>query len=308
MELRHLRYFAAVADALSFRVAAESLNISTPALSKQIKGLEEEVGVLLLDRNTTQVRLTNAGAVFLTEAKLMLEHARRAVKQAREAEKGHRGRLIIGNVGPLTASYMANALTAFAVRYPDVELDMVDVDLPAQIEAMESDMIELGFVPAQEVPGLPSEYETAPVLRAQLGVAMPEDHPLAAKAALTLSELSGQRVLCAAGRASPSPHTQYVIALFSRRRLKPPRIVEVRGFESLIAMIAGGQGMSILAARRLTQVDNIRLRHLKDTGPDIHVDIHAIWRKGRRGVLARNFAEVFRSLHYHRDSANRKTR
>ncbi|WP_438480297.1 LysR family transcriptional regulator [Oleiharenicola lentus] len=295
MELRHLRYFAAVAGTLNFRLAAERLNLSTPALSKQVKDLEEEVGVRLLDRDTTQVRLTNAGTVFLEETKAILERAERAVQQAREAQRGQRGRLSIGNIGPLTASYMAAALSTYCARFPEVEVDLIDVDFQSQLSALESGMIQLGFLPLQNVASLPAHLGVAPAMLAPLAVAMPEGHPLARRPAVSLKEIAGEKMLTVASLNRQTSHATYITQLLEGRGLKCGRIVEVRGFESLLAMIAGGQGISILAGRRLIHVDNLVMRPLKETGPDIQLDIQAVWRKDA-GVLAKNFVEAFREF------------
>ncbi len=307
MELRHLRYFAAVAETLNFRLAAEALNLSTPALSKQVKDLEEEVGVRLLDRDTTQVCLTNAGAVFLEEVKAILEHAKRAVEQAREAEKGKRGRLAIGNFGPLTSNYMASALAIFCARYPDVEVDLIDIDMPDQVAAMKSGLIQLGFLPTREAHQIPPGFQSALVIVAPLCVAMAEGHPLTARSALNLKELTGHRMLCAASPTKPSLHAGFINGLFSARSLRLPRITEVRGFESLLAMIAGGQGISILAGRHMLRVENLVVRSLKETGPDTQIDLCAVWAEGATGLLAKNFAGVFAEIDHGRGIA-KKTR
>lgn len=91
MELRHLRYFVAVGEDLNFRKAAQRLNISRPALSKQIKDLEDEIAVRLLDRDTVSVALTKAGEVFLEDAIKLLNLAEQAIERANEAQSGHRG-------------------------------------------------------------------------------------------------------------------------------------------------------------------------------------------------------------------------
>src|ERR1700754_3438022 len=106
MELRHLRYFAAVAEELSFRRAAERLRVAQPALSSQIKDLEEELGARLLDRDTRAVRLTDAGAAFLAEVRQILAHAERATVVAREAAQGRRGRLVVGYFAPIFMGLM----------------------------------------------------------------------------------------------------------------------------------------------------------------------------------------------------------
>lgn len=299
VELRHLRYFIAVAETLNFRAAAERLNLSKPALSKQVRDLEEELGVRLLDRDTRHVRLTNAGAVFLTEARALVGQAARAAQKAREAAKGRRGRLAVGNIGPITAVYMAACLTAFCARYPEVEVELIDLDIAAQVEALVKNAIHVGFVPAQSVGLLPAGFRNVPVLTAPLGAALGSGHPLARRRAVTLQELADERILCVHAREAVSRHADYVLSLFRTRGLKPARIVEVKGYESLLAMIAAGQGVSLLAGQgQLTRVDNVMMRPLKDRGADTVVDVRAVWRKEAAGPLAENFIEVFRGLNH----------
>src|ERR1041385_8821558 len=107
MELRHLRYFVAVAEELSFRRAAEKLNLAQPPLSAQIKSLEEELGVRLLERTTRSVSLTPAGRVFLEEARLVLANSSRAQRRAQEAAKGLAGTLRLGVIAPAANARLA---------------------------------------------------------------------------------------------------------------------------------------------------------------------------------------------------------
>lgn len=133
MELRHLRYFVAVADELNFRKAAERLNVTRPALSKQIKDLEEETGLHLLERDTVSVALTDAGSVFLAEARAILSDVENAVALAREAQDGRRGELRIGSAGQIAASFLPEALRAFRSTFPDVEVVFVEMTPPEQL-------------------------------------------------------------------------------------------------------------------------------------------------------------------------------
>lgn len=299
MELRHLRYFAAVAETLNYRAASGRLNLSAPALSKQVRDLEEELGVRLFDRDTTRVRLTNAGQVFLAEARAIIAHAERAMTQAREAAKGQRGRLAIGNVGPLTAGYMAEAVTAFSARFPDVEVDLADVELPGQLPALEKGEIDVGFTTARliDTVGLPEKFEHAPVLTTPLGVALSVDHALANQRTVEFAQLTRERLLCISTIGSRSTHRGDIEELLAGRGLKPGRVTEVRGFESLLAMIASGQGVSVLAGRAsVLRVEGIVLRPFKDPGPDCSLDLHAVWCRGTAGVMAENFIAEFRRL------------
>src|SRR5438270_10978357 len=106
MELRHLRYFVAVAEELNFRKASDRLRVAQPALSRQIQDLEADVGTKLLDRNTSGVRLTDAGAAFLAETRLTLAQSQKAVAMAQEAAKGLRGRITVGDLAPLLTGFM----------------------------------------------------------------------------------------------------------------------------------------------------------------------------------------------------------
>src|SRR5262249_28873717 len=122
MELRHLRYFVAVAEQLSFRGAAEKLNMAQPPLSAQIKGLEEELKVQLLERSTRRVRLTHGGEVFLAHARSVLEMAAGAAQHAREAEQGVVGTLRVGIIAPSANAWLAAILRRFRRQFSGVQL------------------------------------------------------------------------------------------------------------------------------------------------------------------------------------------
>jgi DNA-binding transcriptional LysR family regulator len=141
MELRHLRYFVAVAEALSFRKAAVRLSVSEPALSQQVADLEEELGLRLMNRNSRRVELTEIGRVFLVGARRTLASAKEAVVQAQEAAVGERGRLAIGCIGQLVPAFLPDALAHFRERYPLVEVS----DDRTQVEALANGTIMLGI-------------------------------------------------------------------------------------------------------------------------------------------------------------------
>ena len=120
MELRHLRYFVAIAEELSFRKASERLRVSPPALSKQIKDLEFELAVQLFNRDTGGVRLTEAGTTFLAEARLTLTQSQRTMEVTKEAANGRHGRLSVGYVEPILMGFMPECLVEFQRRFPCV--------------------------------------------------------------------------------------------------------------------------------------------------------------------------------------------
>ena len=118
MELRHLRYFLAVAEELSFRRAAEKLHIAQPPLSAQIKALEQELRVRLFQRTTRSVQLTHAGRVFLEEARAVLAAASQAEQRTRDAEHGMAGTLRVGLIAPVANAWLAGILRRFRQRLP----------------------------------------------------------------------------------------------------------------------------------------------------------------------------------------------
>ncbi len=145
MELRHFRYFIAVAEELSLRRAARRLHVSQPALSQQISDLEDELGLKLFKRNSRGVELTEAGRAFLTGGRRVLVAAKQAAEQAQEAAKGERGRLVIASLGPLTASFLPIVLSRFREQHPLVEITVLHMNNRAQIEAVLDGSIMLGI-------------------------------------------------------------------------------------------------------------------------------------------------------------------
>lgn len=241
VELRHFNYFVAVAEALNYRAAAEALHVSAPALSQQIKDLEEELGVRLLDRNTQTVRLTNSGAVFLAKVRTILANVKRAVKRAREAEQGRRGHLVIGTLGRTLAHRMPQCLTTFQKRYPDIHVELVEMDYAEQFDALESGALDIGFMPTHVALPLGSRFRQEAVLSTPIFAMLGRQHRLAKARNVTLADLAGERLLFLES-AKTSIGTDYARTLFSNRGLEPREIAEVKGFQTLIAHGGGLPG------------------------------------------------------------------
>jgi DNA-binding transcriptional LysR family regulator len=295
VELRHLRYFVAVADALGYRRAAANLHISQPALSKQIKELETQVGARLLHRNTGGVRLTEAGAVLLEETRDILERVEMAVTATQEADAGRGGHLTIGSLGAISASFLPVSLAAFRARFPQVEVELHEASMPDQISALTAGTIHLGFVTAQGV-SIPSHLATVEVLVARLAVAIGREHRFARRPAVSLSELAEESILCLGDAGHHDLHQKFVAAIFNARGIRHRPIKRVNSYESLVALVAGGHGVSMLLPLNLAQGKNaILFRRVAEDGDDLIVRLLAVWRKSGGSQLARNFVEVLRS-------------
>ena len=145
MELRHFRYFIAVAEESSLGRAAHRLHVSQPALSQQISDLEDELGLKLFTRNSRGVELTEAGRVFLIGGRRVLVAAKEAAERAQEAAKGERGRLVIGSLGAATVSVLTGVLSRFREQHPLVEITLSQMNNRAQVEAVLNGSIMLGI-------------------------------------------------------------------------------------------------------------------------------------------------------------------
>lgn len=291
MELRHLRYFVAVADELNFRKAAERLNVTRPALSKQIKDLEEETGLHLLERDTVSVALTDAGSVFLVEARAILSDVEQAVALAREAQDGRRGELRIGSAGQISSGFLPEALRAFRGTFPDVEVSFVEMTPPEQLEALAKNEIHLGFAygrDTENVPGMSSLL----LVRSTFGVSMSKDHALAARRSVRLEDLIDQTVL-SVGDEKHSTHRRDILGMFSEAGLSPQATRQIVGFESLLTMIAADQGISFLP-----EIMDLRSTHGIVTIPlltdraKVDFTMWAVWKSEGTSLLVRNFVRL----------------
>ena len=304
MELRHLRYFVAVAEELNFRKAAERLRVAQPALSSQIQDLEADLGVKLLDRNTGGVRLTAGGAAFLAETRLTLAQAEKAATVARDAASGRRGRLTIGYIGSLTLALIPPAIKRFRELFPEVEVVMVDVPAYSdQVAALEAGELQLAFTsrPASVIPG---GYERMLVLRSNGRVACGRIHRFARKSAVGLEELLGETVVCLGNRKGESAHGEIIKRIFSSVALKTPPLKNVDGSEALHAMLASGLAVSILAETvGLAQRKEIVLRKIRNPGVDATLEVTAYWREGPGSPLVHNFTELLRATRKVTESA-----
>ncbi len=178
MELRHLRYFIAVAEELHFGRAAQALGISQPPLSQQIQTLEQELGTRLFERTNRRVELSESGRLFLDEARLVLAQVDKATDVARRAQLGEIGELKIGftSSAPFTSS-IPQAIFAFRQAYPDVHLTLTEITSQEVAAGLEDKTIQVGIMRPLALPDSLVVFE---LLSEPLVAIMRADHPLAA--------------------------------------------------------------------------------------------------------------------------------
>jgi DNA-binding transcriptional LysR family regulator len=303
MELRHLRYFVAVAEELNYRRASERLRVAQPALSSQIKDLEEEVGARLLDRDTGGVRLTDAGATFLEEARLIVAHAARAMVVAREAAQGRRGRLTVGYFAPIFMGLMPASLKAFREKFPDVEVVLVELPIADQLAALEAGTIQIAFTVGGSTP-IPPSVQSMRVAQSAIRAVMRRDHRLARARQVALAELEHEQLLCFTPRKGVgSVQGEIMRRAFAARGLKIKSLRQIDGVEAFRATLESGVGVSLIAeSGSLSQSENLVLRPIKEAGPDLELSLEALWREEQASQLTTNFIAVMKAV------APRKTR
>lgn len=290
MELRHLRYFVAVAEDLNFRKAASRLHISRPALSKQVKDLEDEMSVRLLERDTVSVSLTKAGEIFLTDAREILRQAEDAVSRAREAQAGNLGSLRIGSVGVIATEFLPSTLKLFHQSYPDVEVTFVEM-LPAeQLDALAEGRIDIGFAYGQDARTIPGQ-ESLCVLRSTFGIAVSRLNSCKGCTGVSLSKVAGKTVLCL-GREPRSIHREDTLRFFASEGVKPHRIRQVEGFDSLVTLVAADQAVALLPEVLDLSNQGVTIVPLESDHTDFDFRMWAVWQKENPSLLVRHFVHL----------------
>jgi DNA-binding transcriptional LysR family regulator len=289
MELRHLRYFVAVAEELHFGRAAKRLHIVQPTLSTQIQRLEAEVGVQLIHRTKRSVRLTEAGRIFLEEARLALDHSERAVRGARRAASGQMGSLNVGVTPNATYGVLTEVVSLYRERCPDVAVIPREMHSTVQIEALREESIEVGFLR----PPADQEYEdleVKPFAREPLMAVLPKSHHLSALKRVPVESLAGESFLVPRRELEPGYHEQ-LMAICERAGFVPKVVQETTEIQVGMALTATGGYVGLLpASTRHLKMTGIVFKRLAEPVPEMELSV--AWRSGALSPVARAFLNV----------------
>jgi DNA-binding transcriptional LysR family regulator len=250
VELRHLRYFVAVAEERHFGRAARRLRIAQPPLSRQIQALEAELDLTLLDRSRRRVELTAAGVSFLDHARRVLEAVDVGVREARRAAAGEIGRIAIGYPSSVAFSGLPELLRAFRVRSPAVAISLRESPPQDQMNAIKRRDLDVGFIRG---PTVDNELAFRTVRSEALVVAMTETHPLAVKKRIPL-ELLAREPFVSFPRARGPGFFDSLMRLCHDAGFAPNVVQEAPQLD-LVSLVAAGFGVAIMpssveAARR----------------------------------------------------------
>lgn len=281
MELRHLRYFVAVAEAGHMTRAAAQLGIQQPPLSQQIKALEGMLGLPLLHRHPKGVSLTDGGRVFLDEARRLLDDVAGMRERMAMIARGVRGVLSVG----FTSSAAMHALTPRALRacrtrYPDIELSLHENNAAEIIEAIVARRLHCGFlrVPVANPPGV--RFET--LVDEPAVLAMPADHPLARvrsrREPVPLKALQGERIILVRRPNAPGLYAN-LLAACARAGVEPVVVAEVERMVTNLNLVASGVGLSVVpASMKGTHAQSIVFRPL-DPKLRLNAPLTLAWRE-----------------------------
>jgi DNA-binding transcriptional LysR family regulator len=288
MELRHLRYFVAVAEELHFGRAAQRLLVSQPPLSQQIKDLEREVGTMLFVRTRRRVELTEAGRTFLKDAKDILLRVDLAAKSAQRAGQGHEGRVVIGYMAYASIHLLPRTLRAFQRQFPKVEVvleRMVSID---QARALREKRIDIGLV-CTPFPQTGLEIEV--VLREPLIVVMSKHHKFARLKRIPLNSLANESFIFSR-RLSDAGYLGQVTKICRSVGVEM-KVREAHDEDAILLMIAAGLGICLVpASARNIRHDGVLFRDLEDCPGDIELAL--AWRKQDESASVNNFVKTIR--------------
>jgi len=245
MELRHLRYFVAVAEELSFTRAAERLHIGQPPLSQQIQALEAEIGARLLERNKRRVLLTEAGRLFLADARRMLALAEQAKETAHRAHMGEAGELRVGFTfsTPFTPLF-AKVVRRYRQAYPRVLLSFQEMATLHQLAKIESRELDVGFVRPASMQ-LPHKVALTKLRSDPLRLVLPTDSPLARQKSIAVKDLAGQAFVVFPKDAGTGIYHQ-IFELCRAAGFTPHIAMEAGEPSTIIGLVAAGCGISVL--------------------------------------------------------------
>lgn len=244
MELKHLRAFVALAEELHFGRAAQRLCIVQPALSMQIKALEEELEVRLFERDRHNVALSDTGRLFLPEARATLHQAKRAEQTARLSARGEIGVLRIAFVSSVLPKLLPDLIRSMHARYPLITLELKDLPTPDQIAALHDNKLDFGLL---RLPVAGVGLEIRVVLEEPLVVALPDDHPLVERPLIQPADLRGCPSFVLARRYAPGFHDEMLVAL-KRAGGELDIAQELGEFTTMLALVAAGMGIGLIPA------------------------------------------------------------
>jgi DNA-binding transcriptional LysR family regulator len=291
MELRHLRYFVAVAEELNFARAARRVHIAQPSLTKQIQQLEQELGFPLLYRTKKKVELLDTGHVLLDEAQRLLRQADNAIQSARRIHTGESGRLVIGFSPSAAPEVLPRILRRYHASYPKVVVDLLEI---LSIKNMESLLESAMSVALLRSPTFLSRelfcFET--IQHERFVVALPDAHPLAKHKSVRIKSLASEPFIVPPLQPGWG-YADSIFLIFRDYGIVPHVAQEATGALAVVTLVAGGFGVALVPASLGNfSLPGVTYRPIK--GACRTTDLTLVWRRDSRAATVRGFLDVVR--------------
>jgi DNA-binding transcriptional LysR family regulator len=292
MELRHLRYFVAVAEDLSFTKAAGRLHLAQPSLTRQIHNLEEELGVRLLNRSKSKVTLTEEGRSFLTDARRILALATESIVAVQRLSRGEAGQLNISYLSNFDFELLPETLKDFRLSFPHIALNLFDMNPAEQLRALEARRIDLGFV------GLPPSSSSAAIQWESIAqhrtvVVLPARHPLAHKRQLKLRELESLFFVGMSEKTHPG-FREWLNRTCQMAGFTPRVLQDAELETALMTFVAEGLGVS-LAREHIKKLPHPGVT-FRPLAPALKSDYCIAWNRGNDSRALQQYIEIIKNL------------
>jgi DNA-binding transcriptional LysR family regulator len=290
MDLRHLRYFAVVADEGNFHRASERLNIAQSALSRRIMELEEAMALSLFERSAKGVALTDAGKVFQEHAQRIVGEADRAKTHLKRLASGKAGLLRFGlnRVAP-QLPIVSETFRAFRAAYPGVELKLLPMGSEQQVDALLAGDIDFGILSNR--PERPKDFDYRTLLKDRFILVLPADHLLARPGTkIWLHDLADEDFVLFGRTLGPSAHDR-LLASFAAQGIAPKIVQESRSEDAQLGLVAAGMGLTFTFSSITSRYhrDDLAFRPVEDL--DVPIDIDLAWRQSDRSPLRKYFLD-----------------
>jgi DNA-binding transcriptional LysR family regulator len=295
VELRHLRYFVAVAEAENvLRAATQKLHVSQPAVSRQIRDLEDELGAQLFERTGKSVRLTDAGFLFLKEARAVLERTDEAVRSVRAFAQAGETELHVGYTPALRAQIVSPTLRAFRQAMPKVHVKLHDWSNDKIVTGLRDGRLQLAFIVRPSKRGEFRDLRFEELLREQVRLAVPPTHPFARRRSVSLAD-AGKEPFVGLTREDFPDYDAYLNAVFAPAKNKPRVIEEYDSMTSVISAIEAGTGVGVsVDALGYSFGSRVKLVRLTPEPKPISFGIAA--RKGKLSPATEKFCQCAREV------------
>ena len=291
MEIKHLRYFIAVAENLNFTEAAKQLFIAQSAVSQQIADLERELGVRLFIRNKRSVKLTSAGSVFLKEAVDTIKKAEIAVQKARQADTGLIGNIRMGFLNSAVRRFMPEIIRKFHEKFPSVDLDLQQLTLAGLTAAIKSGGIDVGFTVSlglNKISGVIWEK----IYGDYSCIAVCAGHPLANKTTVDIASLAEEKFIVMSRQESPEGF-DLILRLCADHGFSPNIVSNPPLMETVLFLVEAGLGVAIVPGSTKAYA-NPNLRFLEIEGGGGSMDVGMMWQKKNSNPSLPVFLEEMR--------------